>query len=91
MPSAVDRQVLLERGRCAMCGRWPVRPGRTNCAACAEMLHQRHFRRKARLHLVPHTMPPARRLCCGWWTCSRTELPWTCLTCGAVVWRGAFL
>lgn len=88
MPSALDRQLLLERGRCAMCGHWPARPGRTNCQACAEMLRLAYFRRKARLSLVPHTLPAARPLCCGWWTCSRTVLPWICLTCGMVVWRG---
>jgi hypothetical protein len=87
MPSAVERQGLLERGRCAMCGHWPARPGRTNCTACAEMLRLRYYRRKARLHLVPRLMPPGRQLCCGWWTCSQTVLPWICLTCGTVVWR----
>jgi hypothetical protein len=87
MPSALDRQVFLEQGRCAMCGRWPVRPGRTNCVACAQMLHRRYVRRKSQLHLVPHIMPPAQPLCCGWWTCSWTVLPWECLTCRRLVRR----
>ncbi len=87
MPRALERQLYLERGHCAMCGRHPVRPGRTNCQACATMQRLAYVRRKARLHLVPHTVPAAQPLCCGWWTCSRTLLPWICITCGTVVGR----
>lgn len=87
MPSAVNRQLLLERGQCAMCGVEPHRPGRTNCAACAEMLQRRWRARTTRLHLVPHTREAATQLCCGWWTGSRTVLPWSCISCGRVVHR----